>query len=93
MFRGIDRWGEISKRGLDPKIIYDILKRRADLPRSIWENFPTTACAPVFLPTQSTATFPSAKPWNSTGIATLKKLANISTLKGEADRQRGCLHN
>lgn len=62
VFRGIDRWGDISKRRLDPETIYDIVKLRADLPGSIWQKFPPTACAPVFLPTQSTATFPSPKP-------------------------------
>ncbi len=29
MFRAIDRWGNVSKRALDPKAINDIVKQRA----------------------------------------------------------------
>ncbi|WP_137134374.1 site-specific integrase [Rhizobium sp. FKY42] len=29
VFRGIDRWGNVSKRALDPKVINDIVKQRA----------------------------------------------------------------
>lgn len=31
IFRGIDRWGNVSSRALDPKAINDILKQRAEL--------------------------------------------------------------
>lgn len=29
VFRGIDRWGNVSRRALDPKAVNDILKQRA----------------------------------------------------------------
>ncbi|TCU16384.1 hypothetical protein EV132_105136 [Rhizobium sullae] len=29
VFRGIDRWGNVSRRALDPKAVNDIVKRRA----------------------------------------------------------------
>lgn len=31
VFRAIDRWGNVSKRSLDPKAINDIVKQRADM--------------------------------------------------------------
>jgi integrase len=33
VFRAIDRWGNVSRRALDPKAINDIVKKRATMAR------------------------------------------------------------
>jgi len=37
VFRAIDRWGNVSKRAIDPKAINDIVKQRLSRHRSVQE--------------------------------------------------------
>lgn len=93
IFRGIGRWGTVSKRALDPQSVNAIFKQPAGMAGLGMEEFSAHGLRSGYLTEAANRGVPCQKPWNNPAIDRCNRHRVITTARRVgAAGLRGCFN-